>query len=82
MMPAIDHNPSDVLELLRDTQNLSILRIRDSVFSDSQQDSAKRQSDASTTSDGYENATPASLEADLAHYRVALWFVPRNLEHS
>jgi hypothetical protein len=60
---------SAVLEQLCDPDTLSVLRIRESVFSENQS-VEKRQSDVSTTSDGYENATPASLEADLKHYKV------------
>ncbi|KAF2104885.1 hypothetical protein NA57DRAFT_71087 [Rhizodiscina lignyota] len=68
-MSVNDHSPSELLSRLDATENLSILRIRDSIFEDSTSSPNKRNSDISTTEDGYENATPASLEADLAHYR-------------
>ena len=64
-------SPSHVLSCLDATAALSILRARDSIFDNSTPSPNKRHSDVSTTSDGYEDATPASLQADLAHYKAS-----------
>lgn len=64
-------SPPKVLAQVQSTQKhdeeLSILRISEPIAATSASPS-KRTSDIST--DGYDNPTPASLEADLTHYKV------------
>ena len=51
---------------------LSIIRISEPISTESSDEtSAKRTSDVST--DAFDNPTPASLEADLTHYKVLLF---------
>jgi hypothetical protein len=71
--------PSEVLAKLQDQQSsksqLSILRISEPIAftpdtANRNQSPSKRRSDVST--DAFDNPTPASLEADLIHYKVSL----------
>lgn len=61
---------SQLLARLDATGDLSVLRIRDSIFENSSESPNKRESDALTVTDGFDNATPASLLEDLAHYKA------------
>ncbi|KAL1959644.1 hypothetical protein VTO42DRAFT_1679 [Malbranchea cinnamomea] len=54
-------------ELDDQNQELSILKISEPVVASSSQSPSKRSSDVST--DTFDNPTPASLEADLTHYK-------------
>lgn len=70
-------SPPSVLSQLQSTQNqdeeLSILRISEPIATTStapDRSPSKRTSDISA--DGYDNPTPASLEADLTHYKVGV----------
>jgi len=56
------------LEELQKTQ-LSIIRLQKSIGGSESHNGGKRNSDASMA-DGFEDATPASLEAELTHYKV------------
>jgi hypothetical protein len=61
----------DVLEELLKSQSsneLSILKLSEPVSGSLKQNLGERTSDVSA--DAFENPTPASLEADLAHYKV------------
>jgi hypothetical protein len=61
----------DVLEELLKSQSsneLSILKLSEPVSGSLKQNQGERTSDVSA--DAFENPTPASLEADLAHYKV------------
>jgi hypothetical protein len=71
--------PSEVLAKLQEQQSsksqLSILRISEPIaftsdIANPNQSPSKRRSDVST--DAFDNPTPASLEADLIHYKVRL----------
>ena len=60
-----------VLEQLLEAQNaheLSIIKLSEPVSGPLKQNPAERTSDVSA--DVFDNPTPASLEADLAHYKV------------
>jgi hypothetical protein len=64
-------SPEEVLESVLEVQNgheLSIIKLSEPVAGPLKQSSGERTSDASA--DVFENPTPASLEADLAHYKV------------
>ncbi|KAH7316461.1 hypothetical protein B0I35DRAFT_355020 [Stachybotrys elegans] len=54
------------LEELQSTEDISIIRLSEPITSSAPQDARQRASDASNSS--LEGPTPASLEADLAHY--------------
>jgi hypothetical protein len=61
----------EVLEALLDAQKsheLSIIKLSEPISSVLKQHGAERTSDVSA--EVFENPTPASLEADLAHYKV------------
>ena len=61
----------EVLEALLDAQNsheLSIIKLSEPISGALKQHGAERTSDVSA--EVFENPTPASLEADLAHYKV------------
>ncbi|TVY54098.1 Kinetochore protein Sos7, partial [Lachnellula suecica] len=63
-------SPEDVLESVLDIQNtheFSIIKLSEPIAGSLKQGSGDRISDASA--DIFENPTPASLEADLAHYK-------------
>jgi chromosome segregation ATPase len=55
------------LQDLQDNHEVSIIRLSEPISTASQQDSRQRTSDASNSS--MDATTPASLEADLAHYK-------------
>ncbi|KAF1983767.1 hypothetical protein K402DRAFT_396244 [Aulographum hederae CBS 113979] len=55
------------LEELQGSQELSIIKLRETIGGDESQKDGKRSSDVSA--DAYDTATPASLEADLTHYK-------------
>jgi hypothetical protein len=60
-----------VLQEILESQNgreLSIIKLSEPVGGSVQQNAGERTSDVSA--EGLENPTPASLEADLAHYKV------------
>ena len=60
-----------VLEALLEAQNsndLSIIKLSEPVSGPLKQNTEERTSDVSV--EVFENPTPASLEADLAHYKV------------
>jgi hypothetical protein len=57
----------EILEL-KNGQELSIIKLSEPVGGSVQQNPGQRTSDVSA--EGSENPTPASLEADLAHYKV------------
>jgi hypothetical protein len=62
----------EVLETLLDIQNsheLSIIKLSEPISGALKQHGAERTSDVSA--EVFENPTPASLEADLAHYKVS-----------
>lgn len=61
-------NPEEVLGALHDLQSrdVSIIKLSEPISSSATQESHQRTSDASNTS--LEGPSPASLEADLAHY--------------
>ena len=62
----------EVLEALLDAQNsheLSIIKLSEPISGALKQHGAERTSDVSA--EVFENPTPASLEADLAHYKVS-----------
>jgi hypothetical protein len=62
-------DPRTALQSLEPTDSLSILHLSES-FLTQDNNTKKRTSDTSTSSNGNrENATPAILAADLAHYR-------------
>ena len=66
----------EVLETLLEAQNaheLSIIKLSEPVSGHLKQNLGERTSDVSA--EVFENPTPASLEADLAHYKV---FDPSN----
>ena len=70
----MESNPENVLKTLKDLNDsyeVSILKLSEpfAVKNASNNDN-KRDSDVSTS--GLEGATPASLEADLAHYKVRI----------
>lgn len=50
------------------TQELSIIRLSEPILATHTPDPAKRTSDVSA--DAFENPSPASLAADLSHYKV------------
>lgn len=61
----------EVLDALLDTQvshELSIIKLSEPISGPLKQNGADRASDVSA--EVFENPTPASLEADLAHYKV------------
>ena len=58
------------LKELQKTQ-LSIIRLQQSIGGSEPQNGGKRNSDASTAG-GFDDATPASLEAELTHYKVCV----------
>jgi hypothetical protein len=63
----------EILETLLDAQNsheLSIIKLSEPISGSLKQNGAERTSDVSA--EVFENPTPASLEADLAHYKVCL----------
>lgn len=63
----------DVLQALNDAQKgfeFSIIKISEPILTAINQSSATRTSDVSN--DGLDCPTPASLEADLTHYKVCL----------
>ncbi len=60
---------TSVLQSIQRDQELAILKLRSAIASEAIDDAGKRSSDVSATS--AQNATPASLEADLVHYKVS-----------
>jgi hypothetical protein len=61
----------DILESVLESQSayeLSILKLSEPISGPLKQNAGERTSDVSA--DVFENPSPASLEADLAHYRV------------
>ena len=61
----------DVLNALLESRNsyeFSILKLSEPIAGPPKKDSGERTSDVSA--DVFENPSPASLEADLAHYKV------------
>lgn len=66
-----EKSPKSILQALDETQKdheFSIIKISEPISSAIDKSSATRTSDVST--DNFDNPTPASLEADLAHYKV------------
>ena len=56
---------------LQQSQQLKLIELSDSIRPKDAQSAQKRSSGVSDVSaDAFENATPASLEADLIHYKV------------
>ena len=56
---------------LQQSQQLKLIELSDSIRPKDAQIAQKRSSGVSDVSaDAFENATPASLEADLIHYKV------------
>lgn len=73
LLPKMARSPVEVLTALRETQSsheLSIIKLSEPVFGALRQGLGERVSDVSA--DVLENPTPASLEADLAHYKACL----------
>lgn len=70
--PTMTQSHQDILETLLEVQNdheLSIIKLSEPVSGQLKQNGGKeRTSDVST--DVFDNPTPASLEADLTHYKV------------
>jgi hypothetical protein len=68
----------DIIAQLRELDNsktrLSILKISEPISASTSQSPSKRNSDVST--DAFDNPTPASLEADLNHYKVCPSSIP------
>ena len=65
----------EVLEALEEAQNsyeFSIIKLGEPVYGPLKNNSGERTSDVSA--DVFENPSPASLEADLAHYKVCYAF--------
>jgi hypothetical protein len=63
----------DILQSLLDAQNsheLSIVKLSEPISGPLKQNDGERTSDVSA--EVFDNPTPASLEADLAHYKVRL----------
>ena len=63
----------EILETLLDAQKsheLSIIKLSEPISGSLQQSAGERSSDVSA--EGFESPTPASLEADLSHYKVRL----------
>ena len=60
----------DTLQTLTELQKqeLSIIRLSEPIFATDAPDAPKRTSNVS--SDAFENPSPASLAADLSHYKV------------
>lgn len=61
----------DILDALRQSQNsyeFSILKLSEPISGPLKQNAGERTSDVSA--DVFENPSPASLEADLAHYKA------------
>lgn len=61
----------DILETILEVQSeheLSIIKLSEPVSGQLKQKAGERTSDVSA--DVFDNPTPASLEADLAHYKV------------
>lgn len=65
-------NPLDVVERLCQINELHIINAREETFRSGDDSPNKRVSDSSIASDPFDNATPASLDADLAHYKVSI----------
>ena len=64
-------NIDAVLAELRQSESLSIIRLREAIYPEDPQNAQKRNSGVSDVSaSAFENTTPASLEADLTHYKV------------
>ena len=59
-------------------QELSIIRLSESISAANTPDAPKRTSDVS--SDAFEDPSPASLAADLDHYKVCLLLDPLYLD--
>jgi hypothetical protein len=57
------------LTLLEDSQELSIIKLSSSITG-STESPTKRASDASLAPGDYDESSPASLTADLVHYKV------------
>lgn len=72
--------PQEVLAQLQELDGpkteLAILKISKPIVATSSQSPSKRSSDVST--DAFNDPTPASLEADLNHYKVRLPFFLRS----
>lgn len=60
-----------IVERLQGLSDLHVVRARDDTFNANNESPNKRVSDSSVASDPFENATPATLDADLAHYKVS-----------
>ena len=72
MTVSIANSHGEVLETLLDIQNshdLSIIKLSEPISGVLKQNGEERTSDVSA--EVFENPTPASLEADLAHYKVS-----------
>ena len=64
------HSYEDIIYALSElqSQELSIIRLSEPISATNAPDAPKRTSDVS--SDAFENPSPASLAADLGHYKV------------
>jgi hypothetical protein len=73
MSRLMENNLEDVLKALKDLNDsyeVSIIKLSEpfTIVNNASNSDGKRDSDVSTS--GLEGATPASLEADLTHYKV------------
>ena len=66
------HSYEDIIHMLSElqSQELSIIRLSEPISAANAPDAPKRTSDVS--SDAFENPSPASLAADLGHYKVCI----------
>lgn len=64
-------NIDDALAELQQSNPLSIIKLSEAFYPETRDNAQKRNSGISDVSaSALENATPASLEADLTHYKV------------
>jgi hypothetical protein len=71
MAPTATPAPADILEKLRQSENLKLLALAETLSpKDIPQTGDKRNSAVSDDSEQNGDTHPAALEADLAHYKV------------